>query len=58
MLQLLKSKRPGYDVHGLRSTFRDWAGEKGDAQLAEYALSRANRPACIPDSKTGVSGIT
>ncbi len=39
MLLLLKSKRPGMTVHGLRSTFRDWAGEKGDAQLAEYAIA-------------------
>ena len=25
---------------GLRSTFLDWVGEKGDAQLAEYALDQ------------------
>jgi integrase len=43
MLLQLKSKRPGYTVHGLRSTFRDWAtdhsGINGAETLAEYALA-------------------
>ena len=43
MLLLLKSKRPGMTVHGLRSTFRDWATDKsgivGAEGLAEYALA-------------------
>jgi integrase len=45
MLLLLKSKRPGMGmtVHGLRSSFRDWATDKsgivGAEGLAEYALA-------------------
>lgn len=27
MLELLRDLRPGYTVHGFRSTFRDWAGD-------------------------------
>jgi integrase len=40
ILLLLKRLRPGYTVHGLRSTFRDWATDKSGAEtLAEYALA-------------------
>jgi integrase len=28
MLELLRGMRPGYVVHGFRSTFRDWAGDR------------------------------
>ena len=43
MLRLLKALRPGMTVHGLRSTFTDWAVEKSgvnDAKdLADHALA-------------------
>jgi integrase len=44
MLELLKSMRPGITVHGFRSTFRDWASEKGPNypnHVAEAALAHA-----------------
>ena len=34
MLLLLKRLRPGYTVHGLRSTFRDWATDKSVSRRA------------------------
>ncbi|HSR81725.1 MAG TPA: integrase arm-type DNA-binding domain-containing protein [Hyphomicrobiaceae bacterium] len=41
MLQLLKGMRPGLTVHGFRSTFRDWAGDRtGYARdVIEHALA-------------------
>ncbi len=41
MLKLLKSMREGMTVHGLRSSFRDWAAEETDYQnhVVEMALA-------------------
>lgn len=41
MLKLLKSMRPGMTVHGLRSSFRDWAAEETNYQnhVVEMALA-------------------
>lgn len=41
MAKLLKSKHPGITVHGMRSTFRDWAAEQTNHQnhIAEMALA-------------------
>lgn len=41
MLKLLKSMRPGMTVHGLRSSFRDWAAEETNYQnhIVEMALA-------------------
>ena len=41
MLKLLKSMRPGMTVHGLRSSFRDWAAEQTNYQnhVVEMALA-------------------
>jgi integrase len=38
--KLMKRLAPGYDVHGLRSSFRDWIGEETDypRELGEYAM--------------------
>jgi len=37
---LMTSLRPDYTVHGMRSTFRDWAAEAGyDRDLAERAIA-------------------
>lgn len=43
MLRLLKGVRPGATVHGMRSTFRDWASERTghDRDAVEIALSHA-----------------
>jgi len=42
MLLLFKKECPGYDVHRLRSTFSDWAGDQGyPAELREIALAHA-----------------
>lgn len=40
-LKLLKELRPGLTVHGFRSTFRDWAGDKTahSRDVAEMALA-------------------
>jgi integrase len=46
MLELLRGMRPGsgLTVHGLRSSFRDWAAETGGARdVAEAALAHAVR---------------
>jgi integrase len=41
MLELLKNMRPGLTVHGFRSTFRDWCGERTNYpnHVAEMALA-------------------
>jgi integrase len=41
MLKLLKTMRPGMTVHGLRSSFRDWAAETTEYQnhVVEMALA-------------------
>jgi integrase len=41
MLELLKDMRPGLTVHGFRSTFSDWAGDRTnfDRQTREFALA-------------------
>lgn len=41
MLKLLKTMRPGMTVHGLRSSFRDWAAEETNYQnhVVEMALA-------------------
>lgn len=42
MLLLFKKECPGFDVHRLRATFSDWAGDKGyPAELREFALAHA-----------------
>lgn len=43
MLNLLRELKPGLTVHGLRSTFRDWAGDKTNfpREVAEAALAHA-----------------
>jgi integrase len=43
MLSVLKTLRPGYTVHGFRSTFRDWVAENGkySHELGERALAHA-----------------
>ena len=43
MAELLKGVRPGVTVHGFRSTFRDWAGDRTlyPRELAEAALAHA-----------------
>ncbi len=40
---LMNEKRPGITVHGFRSTFRDWCGDKTDfpREVAEAALGHA-----------------
>ena len=47
MLSLLKKRLPSFDttVHGLRSTFRDWAAETGDYNqtIVEFALAHKPR---------------
>lgn len=41
MLELLRGMRPGFTVHGFRSTFRDWAAETTGhpAEVVEMALA-------------------
>jgi len=41
----LTHRRPGFTVHGLRSTFRDWVSERTDFsdRLAEHALAHVLR---------------
>lgn len=41
MLELLRGMRPGITVHGMRSTFRDWAGESTShpREVIEHALA-------------------
>lgn len=41
MAHALKAVAPGYTPHGLRSSFRDWAGEETEfpRELAEHALA-------------------
>lgn len=41
MLELLKGMKPGYTVHGFRSTFRDWASERTNYanHIVEMALA-------------------
>src|SRR5262245_50990688 len=41
MLMLMREMHPGLTVHGLRSSFRDWAAEQTKAahEVCEYALS-------------------
>jgi len=41
MLEVLRGMRPGYVVHGFRSSFRDWTGEKTSfpREVAEAALA-------------------
>ncbi len=43
MLKALRSARPGYDAHGFRSTFRDWAADQTayPREVAEAALAHA-----------------
>jgi integrase len=43
MLELLRGMRPGFTVHGFRSTFRDWAGDCTDypREVIEAALAHA-----------------
>lgn len=43
MAELLKGLAPGFTVHGMRSAFRDWAGDETDypRELAETALAHA-----------------
>jgi integrase len=43
MLELLRGLRPGFTVHGFRSTFRDWAAECTNFQnhVVEAALAHA-----------------
>jgi integrase len=43
MLELLRGMRPGFTVHGFRSTFRDWAAESTNFQnhVVEAALAHA-----------------
>ncbi|MBA4796355.1 MAG: integrase arm-type DNA-binding domain-containing protein [Rhizobiales bacterium] len=41
--KLLKSLRPGFTVHGFRSSFRDWCGEETD-------FSREHAEACLAHS--------
>jgi integrase len=45
MLGLMRDLRPGYVVHGLRSTFRDWAGETTNfpREVCEAALAHAKK---------------
>jgi len=40
-LALMKALRPGFSVHGLRSSFRDWAGDHTNfpSEIAEHALA-------------------
>lgn len=41
MLELLRDMRPGFTVHGFRSSFRDWAGDMTnfDRETIEFALA-------------------
>lgn len=41
MLELLRGLRPGFTVHGFRSTFRDWAGDRTNfpREVIEAALA-------------------
>jgi integrase len=41
LLELLRGVRPGFTVHGFRSTFRDWAGDRTNYQrdVIEAALA-------------------
>lgn len=41
MREVMAEKRPGFTVHGLRSAFRDWAGDMTDhpREIAEMALA-------------------
>ena len=42
MLKALQALRPGFTVHGLRSTFGDWSAEAGySSDLRERALAHA-----------------
>ncbi|CAM5277596.1 tyrosine-type recombinase/integrase [Rhodanobacter lindaniclasticus] len=43
MLKALRTTRPGYDAHGFRSTFRDWAADQTayPRDVAEAALAHA-----------------
>jgi integrase len=43
MLELLRSMRPGMTVHGFRSSFRDWAGDRTNypRDVLEAALAHA-----------------
>ena len=43
MLQALQFMRPGFTVHGFRSTFRDWCAERTSYphEMAEMALAHA-----------------
>ncbi len=43
MLEPLRGLRPGFTVHGFRSTFKDWAAEKTDfaEEVSEAALAHA-----------------
>jgi integrase len=42
MLDLLNRLRPGFTVHGFRSSFADWATERGYPQeLREMALAHS-----------------
>jgi integrase len=45
MMELLRNMRPGFTVHGFRSTFRDWADERTNypREVIETALAHANR---------------
>lgn len=41
MLELLRGMRPGFTVHGFRSSFRDWAGDRSNfpREVIEAALA-------------------
>jgi integrase len=43
MLEKLRGMRPGLTVHGFRSTFRDWAGDRTNypRDVIEAALAHA-----------------
>lgn len=43
MLELLRGLRPGFTVHGFRSSFRDWSGDRSNfpREVIEAALAHA-----------------
>ena len=45
LLQCLRGLRPGFTVHGFRSSFRDWAGEETDHghDICEAALAHTRK---------------
>ena len=57
MLNTLKALRPGYVVHGFRSTFRDWAAERTNfpREVAEMALAHSISNAVEAASLCGIN---